>query len=307
MPKKPLVLDLDNLDDRKARLTIHSSSLGDALVSKDGETLYYLARFEKGMNLWSTNLRTKETKMLTPLDANGASMQWSKDKKTIFLLADGSISKIDPSNGKKEAIKLGGEEALDVAAERAAEFDHVWRRTRDTFYSHGYHGIDWVGLRPVYAKYLPYIADNWDFSEMLAEMLGELNISHSEATYNPSNPTADATASLGVFLDQTYTGPGVKVDEVIEEGPLDRVGVNVKPGTIIQAVDGVAIAPAMDIAELLNRKAGKNVLLTVADGASSRDVVVKPVTLADENRLLYTRWVRRNEREVDSVSHGELG
>ena len=59
-----LVIDLDGVDQRKARLTIHSSSLGDALVSKDGETLYYLARFEKGMNLWSTNLRTKETKMV---------------------------------------------------------------------------------------------------------------------------------------------------------------------------------------------------------------------------------------------------
>ena len=52
-----LVLELDGVLTRKAKLTIHSSSLSDALVSKDGETLYYLARFEKGANLWSTNLR----------------------------------------------------------------------------------------------------------------------------------------------------------------------------------------------------------------------------------------------------------
>jgi len=42
-----IVIDWDGLNIRKAKLTIHSSSLGDALVSKDGETLYYLARFEK--------------------------------------------------------------------------------------------------------------------------------------------------------------------------------------------------------------------------------------------------------------------
>ena len=41
----PLVLELDGVRDRKARLTIHSSSMGGALVSADGETLYYLARF----------------------------------------------------------------------------------------------------------------------------------------------------------------------------------------------------------------------------------------------------------------------
>ena len=74
----------------------HSSSLGDALVSKDGETLYYLARFERGLNLWSTNLRTKETKMVLTLNANGGNMAWDKDQKYIFLLADGQISRIDP-------------------------------------------------------------------------------------------------------------------------------------------------------------------------------------------------------------------
>ena len=305
--KKDFVLDLDGIENRKARLTIHSSSLSDALVSKDGETLYYLARFERGVNLWSTNLRTKETKMILPLNANGGSMVWDKAQKNIFLLADGQISKIDPASAKRDNIALAGEEALDTDAERAAMFDHVWRRTRDTFYSKGYHGVDWVGLRPVYAKYLPYISDNVDLAEMLAEMLGELNISHSGATFTSSLPTDDATASLGLILDQTYTGPGAKVVEVLKEGPLDRAAVAIKPGMIIESIDGRAIPADHDVAEFLNRKAGKNVLLGVADGATKSDVVVKPVTIAEENRLLYTRWVKRNQDEVDKASGGQLG
>jgi Tol biopolymer transport system component/C-terminal processing protease CtpA/Prc len=307
--KKDLVLDLDGLDARKARLTIASSALGDALVSKDGETLYYLARFEKGLNLWSTVLRTKETKMLLTLNANGGNMAWDKEQKYIFLLADGSISRIDPSSAtvKRDMVAMSGEEALDVDAERAAMFDHVWRRTRDTFYSKGYHGIDWVGLRPVYAKYLPYIGNNFEFAEMMAEMLGELNISHSGATFNQTNPNDDATASLGVFYDQTYTGLGAKVVEVIKDGPLDRHDINIKPGAIIEAVDGNPIVPSKDIAEFLNRKAGKNVLLSVSDGATKSEYVVKPVPLVDENRLLYARWVKRNADEVDKASNGLLG
>ena len=63
---KDLVFDWDDLEERKARLTIHSSDLGDAVLSKDGENLYYLTQFEKGLNLWTTNLRTKETKELAP-------------------------------------------------------------------------------------------------------------------------------------------------------------------------------------------------------------------------------------------------
>jgi len=307
--KRDLILDLDGLDARKTRLTIASSALGDALMSKDGETLYYLSRFEKGLNLWSTVLRTKETKMLLQLNANGGNMAWDKEQKYIFLLADGTISRIDPSSPavKRDMVAMSGEEALDVDAERAAMFDHVWRRTRDTFYSKGYHGIDWIGLRPVYAKYLPYIGNNFEFAEMMAEMLGELNISHSGATFNQSNPNDDATASLGVFYDQTYTGPGAKVVEVIKDGPLDRHDVAIKPGAIIEAVDGNPITPKTDIAELLNRKAGKNVLLSIADGATKSEYVVKPVPLADENRLLYARWVKRNADEVDKASNGQLG
>ncbi len=302
-----LKIDLDDIETRKARLTIHSSSLGDALVSKDGETLYYLARFEKGMNLWSTNLRTKETKQVLALNANGGSMSWDKDEKSIFLLADGAIAKIDPVAAKRDAVPLSGEMTLDINAERAAMFDHVWRKVRDTFYTKGYHGIDWMAIRPVYAKYLPHIGTQFEFAEMLAEMLGELNISHSGATFSSSSPSDDATASLGVFLDQAYAGAGVKIDEVIKGGPLDKTGMNVKPGTIIESVDGQPITPASDLSQFLNRKAGKNVLLGLADGAVKSELVVKPVSPGDENRLLYDRWVRRNAAEVDKLSNGQAG
>ncbi len=302
-----LVFDLDNISLRKARLTIHSSSLGDAVVSKDGETLYYLARFEKGMNLWSTNLRTKETKMIVPLGTNGGTLAWDKDQKTLFLLADGSISKIDPAPAKREPITIGGEMTLNVAAERQQEFEHVWQTVKDSFYTAGYHGADWDGLKPVYEKYLPHIGNNYELAEMLSEMLGELNISHSGASYSPQVANQDETASLGVFPDPAYKGVGIKVVEVVKDGPLDKSGIAVKPGMVIEAVDGETIAADRDPAQYLNRKAGKKTLLRIADGEKRLDVVVKPITPAEESRLLYTRWVRRNEEEVDRLSQGQLG
>ena len=60
--------------------------------------------------------------------------------------------------------------------------------------------------------------------------------------------------------------------------------MNIRPGMIIESVDGQAIAPGMDIAQALNRKAGKPVLLVVADGEKKTDVVAKPITLAEEGR-----------------------
>ncbi|WP_018478690.1 S41 family peptidase [Pontibacter roseus] len=307
--KDELQIDWDGLTYRKAKLTLHSSSLSDALVSKDGETLYYLAKFEKGFNLWSTNLRSKETKMLVTLNANRARMLWDKEQKNIFLESDGKIAKLDPATAKQEAVKIDGEMNLDVAAERAFMFEHVWRRTKQTFYTAGYHGAKWDELKADYENYLPHIINDHEFSEMLSELLGELNVSHSGSSYSTNNPNGDATASLGIFYDQTYTGNGIKLDEVIVGGPLNKAGLDLKAGMVIEKIDGETITPDKDFAQFLNRKAGKNTLLTVTDatGKNRRDITVKPITQGEENALLYKRWVRRNAEEVDRLSNGQLG
>ncbi|MPR34002.1 S41 family peptidase [Salmonirosea aquatica] len=308
VPKDSTVtIDWDGLDRRKAKLTIHSSSLADALLSKDGETLYYLAKFEKGYNLWSTNLRTKETKQVLVMNSGSGSMDWDKEQKNIFLNADGKILKIDPEKAKQETIKINGEMMVDLAAERQFMFDHVWRRTKSTFYTASMHGVDWDSYRPDYEKYLPHIGTNFEFAEMLSELLGELNVSHSGARYSTSNPTDDATAALGAFYDYDYNGNGVRVTEVVKGGPLDKAGFDVQPGTIIEAINGETIAPDRDLAQYLNRKADQNTLLTLVENGKRRDIVVKPIKPSEESRLLYTRWVKRNQEEVEKLSKGTLG
>jgi tricorn protease len=302
-----IVIDWDGLIQRKSKLTIHSSSLSDALVSKDGETLYYLARFERGSNLWTTNLRTKETKMLVPLNAGGGSMVWDKDQKTIFLATDGGISKIDPVSGKRDPISINGEMYLNVDAERRFMFEHVWRRTKETFYTASMHSVNWDSYKPDYEKYLPYIGNNYEFSEMLSELLGELNVSHSGSSYGNATPNSDATATLGAFYDQSYRGDGMKIEEVIKEGPLDKAGLNIKPGMIIESIDGENITANRDLAQFLNRKAGRNTLVVINDGGTKKELIVKPISIVEENGLLYKRWVRRNQDEVDRLSNGQLG
>jgi tricorn protease len=308
--KKPeLTLEMDGIRDRKARLTIHSSALSDAVLSKDGEKLYYLARFEKGLNLWSTNLRTRETKMEISLDANSGSLQWDKEQKNLFLLADGRISKINPDGWKKENVSMNSELVLNLAAERAHMFDHVWHRTKVMFYTSTYHGAPWDVLRKEYEKHLPHIGTGHEFTELLSEMLGELNVSHSGARYNFSNPTDDNTASLGIFIDYNHRADGIRIAEILATGPLDKVKVPVKAGMIIEQIDGETVLANTDLSIYLNRKAGKFTSLTVLDPATStrQQVTVKPITRGEENTLLYRRWVKKNQEEVERLSNGQLG
>ncbi len=301
--------DLDGIRDRKARLTIHSSALSDAVLSKDGEKLYYLARFEKGLNLWSTNVRTKETKMEISLDANSASLQWDKDMKFLFVLADGKIFKINPEGWKKESVALNGELTINAEAERAHMFEHVWRRTKVMFYISTFHGAPWNDLKSAYAKHLPHINNGHEFSELLSEMLGELNVSHAGARYGSNNTADDNTASLGILMDYTYQGEGIRIAEILQGGPLDKANFAVRPGMIVEQIDGETISANRDVAAYLNRKANKFTLVQVIDPSTKarQQVTIKPITLNEEGALLYKRWVRKNQEEVDRLSKGELG
>ncbi|MFX6027523.1 hypothetical protein ABTE84_19440, partial [Acinetobacter baumannii] len=91
---------------------------------------------------------------------------------------------------------------LDAAGERAYIFDHAWRQVKKKFYDPKLHGVDWELYKKAYARFLPHINNNYDFQELLSEMLGELNASHTGGRYSPQNPNGDQTASLGLFYDE---------------------------------------------------------------------------------------------------------
>lgn len=307
-PIKPLKFDFEDVRDRKARLTIHSSRLADAVLSKDSEKLYYLTRFEENLNLWETEIRTKSTKMLVELDAKSGSLQWDKEQENLFLLADGKISKLDVKKGKKEPVKLNAEMVLDADAERKYMFDHIWLRTNGIFYHSNFHGIDWKAMRTEYEKYLPHIGNSYEFAEMVSELLGELNVSHAGGRFDDDIDNGDETASLGIFMDYNHTGNGIKIDEVIKGGPLDKASFDLKPGMIIEKIDGETILPTRDVASYLNRRKGQFMLLDILDDKNVRkQITVKPISLNDEGNLLYTRWVKQNEKEVLEKSNGSLG
>ena len=308
--EKLLTFDWDNMKDRTKRLTIHSSSLGDAVLSKKGDYLYYLASFEGRSNLWSTNLRTRETKMLMKLNVGGGSLEWDKEMKNLYLLSGGRISKLNPEAKKRESVNIKSEILFDEVAEREAMFNHVWIRTNAIFYEPTFHGIDWNKMKKEYSKYLPHIGNAYEFSEMLSEMLGELNVSHSGAGFrggSVSNP--DATASLGIFMNYNHKDDGILIDEIIKGGPLDKAKFTISTGMIIKKIDGVTVDKNQDIAKYLNRKVGDFTLLEIFDPKSknTNTITVKPISLGAENRLLYDRWVKINEKEVEKQSNGQLG
>ena len=301
-----LKFDLDNCRDRVIRLTVNSSNLGDAILDKDGENLYYKAAFEGGYDLWRHNLVDNRTELISK-GIGGGYMLFDKDYKNLYFTSGGAIKKFDTASRTTKNIDFEATFNYKPYGERAYMFDHVWRQIKDKFYVDNLHNVDWDAYRKTYERFLPYINNNFDFQEMLSEMLGELNASHTGARYSGTWASLQ-TANLGLFYDESYEGDGLRVKEVVKNGPCAIKNTDIKPGCIIQQIDGETVKAGMDYFPLLDGKIGKPIRLTVSKskGGKTFDVTVKGISKGELTNLLYKRWVERNRQMVDSLSGGRL-
>lgn len=305
---KDIVVELNNIEDRIVRLTPNSSDLGSAIITKDGETLYYLSAFEGGYDLWKMNLRKKDTKLLHKMDAGWANMEMDKDGKNLFLLGSNTMQKMGTDSESLKPISYQAHVKMDLAAERDYMFNHVYKQEQKRFYNLNMHGIDWDAMTKAYRKFLPHIDNNYDFAELLSEYLGELNVSHTGGRFRPQLK-GDATATLGLLYDWNHNGKGLLISEVVEKGPFDHARSKVKAGNIIEKIDGQEITPESDYSVLLNGKARKKTLVTLYNPQTKErwEEVVVPVSNDVMSDLLYARWVKQRAADVDKWSNGRLG
>ncbi len=294
-------LDLENRFDRIFRLTPSSSRLGDYFVNNNATQLYYMSPCEQGFALYKRDLK-KGNVTLVQKGVFGA-IYPTKDGNTIYVINGRGITAINLMSGQPKPISFSGEFDYRPADERTYMFEHVWKQVEEKFYDPAIHGVDWAYYRDNYRQFLPYINNNTDFAEMLSEMLGELNGSHTGARHYSG--ISQRNSYLGFFEDKGYQGKGVKIKEVIVNSPLNLADSEIKAGDIIESIDGHKIAAGENWRKYLIDKAGKKIFVTVKKGHKSTELYLEP--LASLNPLLYKRWVKQREEMVCRLSGGRIG
>ncbi len=205
---------------------------------------------------------------------------------------------------------------VDFHKEWKQIYDEAWRQMRDFFYVSNMHGLNWKDIHDKYAVLVPYVNNRNDLNYLVGEMIAELSIGHAYVSGGDKPaPEKIFTGLLGAKLSKDASG-FYKIDEILKgenwekkmRSPLTEVGINVKAGDFIIAVDGKSTDQMPDIYAPLINKANKQVILTVnskpsAEGA--RDVIVVPI--ADEANLYYYKWVQHNIDYVNLKTNGEVG
>jgi tricorn protease len=306
---EPLTFDLDNAEDRTERLTLSASFMSSFVLSPDGEKLYYLSTRDNSSDLWELTVREKKVKTLHNFSSPGGELYLDSKGEKLYILNGGSITSLTTADGTTESVSFKAELTTNGPGERAYYFEHMWRQVDRKFYVEDLHGVDWVGLKKDYEGFLPHIENNRDFAEMMSELLGELNGSHTGCRYFHNDPTGDMTAALGIVEDLNYRGPGIRIAAVLDKSPLKIADAEVRAGMIIEAIDGQTIEANQNYYPFLNRKAGKLIHLQIADasGANRFEVRIKAISQGEQAELLYQQWVKSRRAETERLSGGRLG
>ena len=224
----------------------------------------------------------------------------------------------DKLETKDHELKLAG---LDMQLDRHAEwtqiYNEAWRHMRDFFYAPNMNGVDWKAMRDKYAALVPFVNHRNDLTYLIGELIADLNNGHA---YVAGGERPDLQriklGLLGAELSRDPTSKAYKIDRILPgenwnkhaRSPLTAIGVNVKPGDYILAVNGIPVSTLPNLYDALIGTADKQVILRVNskpadDGA--RDVTVVPV--ADESPLYYKAWIQKNVDEVTKKTNGEVG
>ncbi|MEP7190866.1 MAG: S41 family peptidase, partial [Roseiflexaceae bacterium] len=206
--------------------------------------------------------------------------------------------------------------SVDPGAEWEQMYREAWRLQRDHFWTEDMSGHDWLAIYQRYLPLLKRIATRAEFSDLMWEMQGELGTSHAYEIGGdyPSRPHYHQ-GFLGADLhyDPVTNSYGIAriiagdLWDAVTSSPLCGLGVNVKNGDQLLAVNGRKVGREQSPGALLVNQAGTEVLLTIAnaDGSAQRTVAVK--TLRDETPARYRAWVEANRQQVHDLTDGKVG
>ncbi|WP_043627402.1 S41 family peptidase [Nonomuraea candida] len=198
-------------------------------------------------------------------------------------------------------------------AEWRQMFREAWRLQRENFWTEDMAGVDWPAVYDRYRPLVERVTTRGEFSDLLWELHGELATSHAYESGGEYRPGPDySQGKLGVdwFLrDGVYHIAAIVTGDPWDPratSPLNRVGLDVRTGDAVLAIDGAPIGAATATPnERLVNQAGEEVELTLRRGERVFTVTVR--ALADEQPARYRDWVNLNRARCHERSGGRVG
>ena len=213
---------------------------------------------------------------------------------------------------QRRRINFVAKVKIDRPAEWVQMFDDAWRTMKYRFYDPKMHGYDWDAMRTKYRPLVEYVGDRQELLNIINEMIGELNASHTGAAPPPAGRESGAvsTGHLGIELEPDKQAGRYRVTHIYAEGPADKDWVRVTVGDYLIAIDGKQVRAGDNYWSLLNHRLNRKVAVTFNNKPSEEGAWrtrIEPTSMQNYSQLRYERWVKQRRETVDKLSKGRIG
>jgi tricorn protease len=261
--------------------------IADFNFSRDGRTLF----FREGRSVYST-----------PMAGGGGG---------AGAALAGAGQAAAGREGARRRINFVAKVKVDKPAEWAEMFDDAWRTMKYRFYDPQMHGKDWDAARSKYQPLVTHVGDRQELLNIINEMIGELNASHTGAAPPPGGRAGGvSTVHLGVDLAMDEPAGRYRVTHIYEDGPADKDWVKVSVGDYLIAINGKPVKSGDNYYPLLNHRLNRKIEVTLNNKATEDGAWktrIEPISMGAFNGLRYERWVKQRREMVEKLSGGRIG
>lgn len=215
-------------------------------------------------------------------------------------------------DGTRKRISFSARVRIDRPAEWAEMFDDAWRTMKYRFYDPQMHGINWDAAREKYRPLVEFVGDRQELLNIVNEMIGELNASHTGAAPPPRGPggAGISTGHLGIELAADNAAGRYRVTHVYEDGPADKDWVRVAVGDYLIAINGKPVRSGDNYWALLNNRLNRKSEITFNSKPGDEgawQTRIETITPGAYSQLRYERWVKDRRKKVDELSGERVG
>jgi tricorn protease len=219
------------------------------------------------------------------------------------------------ADAQRRRITFSAPVSIDYPAQWAQMFDEAWRTMKYRFYDPDMHGRDWEGQHARYRPLVAHVGDRQELLNLMNEMIGELDASHTGVAPGGSGDddgetTRAATVHLGVELEADERAGRYRVSHVYKDGPADKDWVRVAEGDYLLAIDGRPVGAGDNYWRLLNQRLNRRVEAAFGrrpDGQGAVTSRIEPASQAAYRQLRYERWVTERREMTERLSGGRVG
>lgn len=315
--KVDVKIDPKGLKERIIALPIQVANYRD--ITSVSDAIYYLKKGDKDRKVTLKMFDLKEQKETDLGNINGYEVSYDQKKMLVSQNKDYAVINLPKSVVKiKDKLDLSKMEAkINLREEWNQIFTESWRQMKYFFYAPNMHGLDWEKMKQRYEPLARAVAHRADLTYVIGELIGELSVGHTYVGGGDFiHPKRINVGMLGAKFMRDEKSGYYKITEIMKgqnwnkslRSPLTEIGVNVKEGDYLIAINSKPTNRMNNIYETLLNTVGKQVTLRVntkPDEKGSKEVVVIPVK--DELSLVYYNWVQNNIDKVSKATNGKVG